>query len=119
MTCRLDTEGERFSHRHMPLLPFHMIYNEDGRRHTESVNAKSSRYDVSRRHTRCFRRLHLLQASDTRAFGGAEAGGPEVVAIGEFDAITSSMLACPAPEVDPEFVIVTDFQIILLGVGRI
>lgn len=119
MTCPLDTEGERFSHRHMPLLPFHMIYNEGERRHTESVNTKSSKHGVSRRHTRCFRRLHLLQASDTRAFGGAEAGGPEVVAIGDSDAITSSMLACPGLEVEPEFVIVTAFQMILLGVGRI
>lgn len=94
MTCRPGTEGERFSNRHMPLLPFHMIYNEDGHRHTEFVNANSSKYGVSRRHTRCFRRLHLLQASDTRVFCGAEAGGPEVVATGDFDAITSSMLAC-------------------------
>lgn len=61
---------------------------------------------VFRRHTRCFRRLHLLQASDTRVFCLADLDGVEVVAVGQVDAITGSMSHCPVPEGDLAFAIV-------------
>lgn len=71
MTCLQDTEAEQLVHMHTILLPYHMIYTEDERRHTvrrSSIIFIGGSIDVTGRHTRCFRRLHLLQASDTRLF---------------------------------------------------
>lgn len=71
MTCLLDTEAEQLVRMHTIPLPCHMIYTEDERRHTArklSIIFLGGSIDVSERHTRCFRRLHLLQASDTRLF---------------------------------------------------
>lgn len=71
MTCLLDTEVEQLVHTHTILLPCHMIYTGVERRHTVRgllIIFIAASIDVSERHTRCFRRLHLLQASDTRLF---------------------------------------------------
>jgi len=71
MTCLLDTEAEQLVHKHTKLLLCHMIYTEDESRRTAgklSIMFIGDSVDVSQRHTRCFRRLHLLQASDTRLF---------------------------------------------------
>lgn len=78
----------------MPLQPFHKICNEDGRHHTKTV------------YTRCFRRLHLLQASDTRVFCDADVDGPEAAAVGEVAAITGFMSPCAVPDADLGFAIV-------------
>lgn len=71
MTCPLDTEVGQLVHKHTALLPYHMTYTEDERRHTARqllIVFVGGSDEVSERHTRCFRRLHLLQASETRLF---------------------------------------------------
>lgn len=84
MTCPLDTEAEQLVHMHTILLPCHMIYTVDERRHTarkSSIIFIGGSIAVYKRHTRCFRRLHLLQASDTRLFEGAVEDAPEMSAV--------------------------------------
>ena len=71
MTCLLGTEAGQLVHKHTILLLCHMIYTEGESRHTAdklSIIFIGDSVNVSQRHTRCLRRLHLLQASDTRLF---------------------------------------------------